>query len=203
MRILLVRPPTARLTIGPEHLMLTEPLELEYLAAALEGHEVRLLDLQLERGLRRALRSFRPEIVATTCYITGVNEALKICRQARRQVPGVLTVVGGVHAAVVPEDLSDPGVSAIALTDGISLLPEIVDAVEQGRPLQSIPGLALPLGPGEVRRTEARPYLPDVTSLPRPRRDLTAHLAHRYRVMHFQPIAHLRDLVEDPAGHTG
>ena len=45
MRILLVRPAVPRHTIGLKHIMICEPLELEYVAAGLEGHEVQVMDL--------------------------------------------------------------------------------------------------------------------------------------------------------------
>jgi hypothetical protein len=38
MRILLVRVPIPRHTMGLKHIMICEPLELEYVAAGLTGH---------------------------------------------------------------------------------------------------------------------------------------------------------------------
>ena len=52
MKILLVRPAVPRHTIGLKHIMICEPLELEYVAAGLRGHEVQVLDLIVEQGLR-------------------------------------------------------------------------------------------------------------------------------------------------------
>ena len=189
MRVLLVRPPVPDLTIGLKHVMCCEPLELEYAAAGLGGHEVRILDLLLERGLDRTLETFRPDVVATSAYVTGVHEAVKICRTAKRRDPRCATVVGGVHAAVAPEDFADPAVDAIALGDGTTQLREIVDAIGEGRPLAALPGLALP-APGGVARTASRPYMPvHPDALPLPRRDLVAHLRHRFYYVFHQPLA--------------
>src|SRR5215471_4880920 len=102
MRILLVRPPVPRQTIGLKHIMICEPLELEYVAAGLDGHTVQIMDLILERGFESRLRRFRPDVFGTSSYITGVNEVLKLCRAAKRWNPNVRTVVGGVHASQVP-----------------------------------------------------------------------------------------------------
>jgi hopanoid C-3 methylase len=63
MKILLVRPPVPRHTIGLKHIMICEPLELEYVAAGLAGHEVQVLDLIIEKGLRQRLSAFKPDIV--------------------------------------------------------------------------------------------------------------------------------------------
>src|SRR3712207_5515347 len=108
MRILLVRPPVPRHTIGLKHIMICEPLELEYVAAGLNGHTLQIMDLILERNFEKRLRQFRPDIVGTSSYITGVNEVIKLCRAAKRWNPNVRTVVGGVHASQAAEDFSDP-----------------------------------------------------------------------------------------------
>ncbi len=82
MRILFVRPPVPPHTIGLKHIMICEPLELEYAAAGLPvHHEVQIMDLIIEKGFEKRLKQFQPDIVATSCYITGVNEVIKICRQ--------------------------------------------------------------------------------------------------------------------------
>lgn len=188
MRVLLVRPPVPRETIGLKNVMCCEPLELEYVAAGLDGHQVRILDLQLERGLERTLDAFAPDCVATSAYVTGVNEVRRLCRTVKRRRPGCLTVVGGVHAAVAPEDFADPAVDCVALCDGTTQLPEILAAAAAGRPLAGVPGLALPRGAG-VARTAPRPYLADPDALPLPRRDLVAHLRHRYYYVFHQPLA--------------
>ncbi len=189
MRILLVRPPVPRLTIGLKHVMCCEPLELEYVAAGLAGHEVRILDLLLEDGLGRTLRDFQPDLVGTSAYVTGVHEAVGVCRAARAALPSCVTVVGGVHAALAPEDFADPAVDCVALGDGTTLLPELVAALAAGRPLEAVPGLAL-LRDGAIHRTAPRPYLPvHPDALPLPRRDLVRHLRHRYYYVFHQPLA--------------
>lgn len=189
MRILLVRPPVPRATMGLKHIMVCEPLELEYVAAGLEGHEVEIVDLILERGLGRRLRRFRPDVVGTGAYIAGVNEAIKVCRAVKRWNPRCFTVVGGVHAALVPEDFSDAAVDCIVRCDGTSAMPELIEALESGRPLREVRGLALPRPDGSVESTGSRPYMPDPDSLPLPRRDLVARLGHRYHYLFHRPVA--------------
>ena len=191
MRIMLVRPPVPRHTIGLKHIMICEPLELEYVAAGLDGHEIEIVDLILERGLERRLRRFRPEVVGTSCYITGVNEVIKICRAAKRWNPRCHTVVGGVHASRVPEDFLDPSVDCVVLGDGTTTMPEVVEALAKGRALSSVPGLALP-GGASVERTAPRAYMADPDSIPQPRRDLVAHLRDRYYYLWNRPVATLK-----------
>lgn len=191
MRVLLVRPPVPRHTIGLKHIMICEPLELEYVAAGLDGHEVQIMDLILERGLDRRLRQFRPDVVGTSSYITGVNEAIKICRTAKLWNRDVRTVVGGIQAACAPEDFSDPSIDCIVLGDGATVMPEVLQAFEFGKQLEEVPGLVLPRG-DELHRTPPREYMPHPDSLPFPRRDLVGHLSHKYYYVDHQPLALLK-----------
>lgn len=194
MRVLLVRPPVPHHTIGLKNIMICEPLELEYVAAGLAGHEVQIFDGILERDLPRRLREFRPDVVGTSSYISGVNEAKKVCRAAKRHDASCRTVVGGVHASQVPEDFADPAVDCIVLGDGTSAIAEVVQALGGGDPsaLDGIPGLAIPEGEGRVRRTAPRAYMTRPDDLPFPRRDLVKHLAHRYYYLFHQPVATLK-----------
>ena len=193
MRVLLVRPPVPPHTMGLKHVMICEPLELEYVAAGIPaGHEDEFFDMIVEKDLPRRLRRFRPDVIATSCYITGVNEAIKVCRTARLWNPKIRTIVGGVHASRVPEDFSDRGVDCIVMGDGTTLIAELLAAFESGRPLEEIAGLALPDGEGRVRMTPERRYMPQPDSLPFPRRDLVKHLAHRYYYLFHQPVATMK-----------
>jgi radical SAM superfamily enzyme YgiQ (UPF0313 family) len=191
MRILLARPPVPRHTIGLKHIMVCEPLELEYVAAGLDGHTVEIIDLILERGFESRLRQFRPDVFGTSSYISGVNEAIRLCRTVKRFNPNIVTVVGGVHASQAPEDFADSSVDCIVRGDGTTVMPDIVQALERNRPLEEVPGLVLPRG-GRLYSTPGRAYMPHPDSLPLPRRDLVAHLRHRYYYLFHQPVATLK-----------
>jgi radical SAM superfamily enzyme YgiQ (UPF0313 family) len=192
VKILLIRPPVPRHTMGLKHVMICEPLELEYVAAGLDGHEIEIFDAIVEHGLEKRLKNFRPDVIGTSCYITGVNEVKKLCRLARRLNPSVRTVVGGVHAAQVPEDFDDPAIDVIVLGDGTTLMPELVRAFETGADLRALAGLAFPAGNGTVERTEQKAYMPRADTLPLPRRDLVRHLAHKYFYLTHHPVATMK-----------
>jgi len=178
--------------MGLKHIMICEPLELEYVAAGLDGHDVRILDLLLERDFAGVVRRFRPHIIGSSCYITGVNEVHKLFRHAKAIDPQVLTVVGGVQASRVPESFIDPCTDVIVRGDGTTVMREIVEAVAQHTPLQDIPGLCLPLPDGTLVDTGERVYMPAADTLPLPRRDLVAHLRHRYYYLMHRPVATIK-----------
>lgn len=192
MKILLVRPPVPKHTIGLKHVMICEPLELEYVAAGLDGHDLQIMDMILEKGLEKRLRKFQPDILCTSCYISGVNEVIKICRKAKIWNKNIKTVVGGVHASRCAEDFSDPSIDCIVLGDGTSIISTIVDAFVENTSLLHIPGLALPIAKNRVLKTEGKAYMPKADTLPFPRRDLVAHLQHRYYYIFHRPVATMK-----------
>ena len=103
MNVLLLRPRPHRETIGLQNVMICEPLELEYLAAALleAGHRVEIVDLILDRRpLERITAQFQPRLVGITGYVAHVNVVKALAARVKALVPGVWVAVGGVHAGV-------------------------------------------------------------------------------------------------------
>lgn len=192
MKILLVRPAVPRHTIGLKHIMICEPLELEYVAAGLEGHEVRVLDLILERGLRRRLERFRPDIVGTSSYIAGVNEVIKVCREVKAWSRDCVTVVGGVQAAQVAEDFSDNAVDVIVKGDGTTTMAAVVKALAEGDDLRAVPGIAIPRSRQALFHSPVASYMPKPDDLPLPDRSVVSHLKHRYYYLMHRPVATMK-----------
>ena len=75
MNILLVRPQPPKETIGLQHVMICEPLELEYLAGNLpQDFNVEILDMILEKkSLEFFVNKFQPDMVGITGYITHIG----------------------------------------------------------------------------------------------------------------------------------
>lgn len=188
MKILLVRPPVPRFTIGLKHIMICEPLELEYVAAGLEGHDVKILDLIIEKGFIRKLKKFNPDVIGTSSYITGVNEVIKLCRIVKNWKPECLTVVGGVHASILPDDYADQSIDLVVTGDGITKMRQIVNNFSEGYSFENISGLGIIKGKNKFQMTAHSEYMIDPDELPLPRRDLTSHLRHRYYYLFHQPV---------------
>ncbi len=188
MKVLLVRPYPPEYTIGLKNLMVCEPLELEYVAAALVGHEVEIFDMILDKDLAGKIRSFSPDIVGTSSYVTGVNVVKEICRIAKSCKPDVVTVVGGVHATIVPDDFSSPFVDVIVRGDGVSQVRKVVQALESGSTLTDIPNLAFGNNGGFT--TSCRePFAVDADDYPMPRRDLVERFSGQYYYLSHKPVA--------------
>jgi hopanoid C-3 methylase HpnR len=96
-----------------------EPLGIELVAAAARGagHDVRLLDLQVEPPRRyiRLLREWQPEAIALSCnYLANVPEVIELARTAAALAPGAFVFVGGHSASFVARDLLEHSGGAIA-----------------------------------------------------------------------------------------
>lgn len=122
-RILLLRPMPDPETIGLQHVMICEPLELEYLASNLgaDGHIIQVTDMILERKpVEDFLEEFQPDVVLMSGYITHVH-VLKLTAARIKAWRGTcLVAVGGVHAEVVPEDFSDPVFNRVFSSDAVN-----------------------------------------------------------------------------------
>ena len=177
MRILLVKPKSRlRTIIALEGFQILEPLELGYLAAAVPaGHEVRVLDLRLERfaerAFLRALARFRPDLVGFTAYSHEGSIVKRFARAVRAVLPQARIVIGGHHATVAPDDLAVDAVDAVVRGEGCAPFRAIVEALAAGRDLTGIPQV-LVRGADFSAADEAWPQFPNPSTLPIPRRDL-------------------------------
>lgn len=184
MKVLLVAPDESRESFGPKGMFLVEPLALEYVGAKVsENHDVRLLDLRAESeaGLQETLESFQPDVIGCTAYTTEVYQTREIFARAKKILPEVLTVVGGVHATVMPQDFFQEDVDVVALGDGCHTFKEICDCHESKKSFQDIENIYYRKnGPdGEMVLTRRQEH-PPLDCLPFPNRSLTSHVRGEY-----------------------
>jgi len=191
MKILLIEPAKAPTTIGGEDVFLYEPLALEYVAAgAAQDHDVRILDLRLEKALPDVLTDFRPDVVGITSYTVHVNVVRRLFEQIKKWNPQVLTVVGGHHATVVPEDFVSPFIDLIVIGEGVLAFKEIIARFERGERFDDIPGIAFATGDSLVR-TDPQAVV-DLDAFPFPDRRLTAEYRKHYYSEWMKPLASIR-----------
>ena len=191
MKILLVQPAKARLTVGGEDIHLYEPLALEYLAAGVAAnHDVRILDMRLETDLARVLAEWTPDVVGITAYTVHANTVRRLFDRVKAWNPRTLTVVGGHHATVAPRDFLSPAIDLIVRGEGVAAFREIVERHERGATSEGIPGVGFARDGGLVM-AEYSPAV-DLDAIPHPRRDLTAQHRSRYFSEWMRPLASMR-----------
>jgi radical SAM superfamily enzyme YgiQ (UPF0313 family) len=133
-----------------------------------EGFRVRIIDQHMdpdwESTLAAALRE-RPLCVGITS-MTGTQLRWALRAAALVKAHGSTPVVwGGVHGTLFPrETIAHPHIDVIVKREGELIFRDLVRALADGRPLDSVPGLVFKTG-GTVRETEDPPFL-DLDPLP-------------------------------------
>lgn len=191
MKILLIEPAKAPVTLAGEDVFLFEPLALEYVGAAVAAdHDVRILDQRLDKNVRGTLEEFRPDVVGVTAYTVHVNQVRRLCEEIKGWNPEILTVVGGHHATVVSTDFLSPHIDLVVSGEGVFAFREIVERFERGDRFEGIPGVAVSNG-DELVATERLP-LQDLDAFPFPERSLTAPYRKEYYSEYMKPLASIR-----------
>lgn len=180
VKFLLVRPPMALTLARRFHAFLhLEPLDLEFVAAGIPPHhEVRILDLTLAGkpfdAFAACLRSYTPDCVGFGGYSNQAAHVKRLAAMTKQANPHCLTLVGGIHATIVPSDYRLPGVMDLVIRgEGATAVCALVTTLEQGQPPPE-DGRFLPTdSPAfDARAALPPPALPEYDQLPWPRRDL-------------------------------
>ena len=97
MKILLVKPDISEFSVGFTSLARTPPLELLTVAASVADHELRILDMRLEKdsAFEEELSKFNPGLIGLTAYTAESEAAKMLARRAKRVLPDVPIVWGG------------------------------------------------------------------------------------------------------------
>ena len=153
MRLLAIHPGPLMYT---KVLLRLEPLGLELVAAAAlrDGHDVALIDLQVERreDLFRRLAAFRPDVVAFSCnYLANVPEIVDLAREIKRRRPAIYIVVGGHSASFIADELldhADGDIDCVLKGEGEAGMPMLLAAIEAGDDPGSVAGAVTADGEG-------------------------------------------------------
>jgi hopanoid C-3 methylase len=153
MRVLCVHP--GPLTYSQIFLRL-EPIGLELVAAAARqtGHAVRLIDLQVDdqRAYFRLLERWRPDVVAFGCnYLANVPAIVDLAKATKVLFPGVFVCIGGHSASFTAEAIIDHSAGAVDCVlkgEGEATMPRLLQALEAGVAITSVPGAVTPEGAG-------------------------------------------------------
>ena len=171
VEVLLISPPFKGL--------LREPMGLYYLAGVLNsnGISTALMDFNIElptrSGFRRYLQDLKPRIVGVTTYTFNFSVAQKIIEEIKKTEPGTVTVMGGVHASALPEEIlkDTPALDFIVVGEGEFTFLELCRKILDGETVEDVRGLALRRD-RKVVINPPRELIRDLDSLPLPNREL-------------------------------
>ncbi|WP_245330874.1 B12-binding domain-containing radical SAM protein [Acetoanaerobium pronyense] len=133
LKILLVRPMPPKETIGLKHIMICEPLELEYLVANIDkACDVQILDMIIEKkSLKHFIEKYNPDIVGLTGYITHVKVIKDYAKEIKEINKDIKVIAGGVHAEVVPSDFVSKHIDYIIESDPVATFNRIIDVAKE------------------------------------------------------------------------
>lgn len=172
LRILLLRPRPPKETIGLQHVMICEPLELEYLVGNIDKTKasVKIIDMILEKKpIEFFINKYKPHIVGMTAYITHVGAVKEMARKIKCLSNKTITVVGGVHAEVVPEDFASKYIDCIICSNPVETFIKIIDRVRAGGDTKEIEGTYV-RGKKHIRTSSYNILPPDRSSVKRYRK---------------------------------
>lgn len=149
------------------------PLNFVYLAGAVRqaGFDAEIYDaLNLSHGYPEIEIRFRESganYVAATAITASVNDAIKTLALAKKLNPDVVTLLGGVHASFMFQEVlsGSHAVDYVVIGEGEDSLPELLSVLEAGGDPATVAGVAFRRG-AEVVCTPRRPLLTSLDNLP-------------------------------------
>jgi radical SAM superfamily enzyme YgiQ (UPF0313 family) len=110
----------------------------------------------LDRLVRLLLEKHQPDIVGVTVITSEFGFCIEICRTVKQFNPGILTVAGGLHATLCPQDFTDPSFDIVIPGQCPHIFQEVVRMKENGGSYTSIPGILINSAAG-LHRTAGKP----------------------------------------------
>lgn len=100
------------------------------------GHDVKLLHListEVEKDkIKRAITVYNPDIVAYSCTTNQFPMVKDIANYVKSEFPYLITICGGVHAILAPEEvIAVDGIDVVCTGEGEYTLLELADKFEE------------------------------------------------------------------------
>lgn len=168
MKVALINPPRSPFNGILEHAseearkfihkkLIGPPLGLLTLAANLQDHDVELLEMKGEYDLipesppprqmvLEFLRKCKPDVVGVTFIASEFDLGMEIFKTVKEYDPRILTVAGGLHATLCPDDFNSPKVDVVCLGPGAVSFRRIVEHWEQGKGFEDIESIRIRVG---------------------------------------------------------
>ncbi|MBI5797812.1 cobalamin B12-binding domain-containing protein [Candidatus Woesearchaeota archaeon] len=153
------------------------PIGVALLATLLDGvgHEVRILDMQIDQLTEHELidyvKEYNPSFVCLAMLDATATLVHKIFHVLKSSLPSLITVAGGVHASMYPKKVLEENkdIDYIAVGEAEYTLRDLVHALEEKEDLKNVKGLYLREN-SEIISTGYRPVVQDLDEFPIPLR---------------------------------
>lgn len=141
------------------------------------GHEVSLIHIvdsnYAKKDFLRDIARTSPDIIGFSSTTITFSFVKKILRWIGEEGIDTPTICGGVHAIIASDDaIAVPGLDMVCIGEGEETLLELADRMERGDGSRDMPGLWYKREDGTVVKSDPRPLIENLDSLPDPDRDL-------------------------------
>lgn len=149
------------------------------------GYRVHVVDAKQQgtsvEDVSRQIAALHPAYLGLSATTISVTNAGRIAALVKQLVPGIVTILGGAHVSAIPERTlaAFPSVDFGIVGEGEVSLFDLLARIEQGAPVNDVPGLAYRCG-GRVHANCRAPYIDDLDALPLPAWDLLPDFPHRF-----------------------
>lgn len=144
--------PTVSIALPPGRMVSKRPpLGPMSIAAMLEKHgiSVNIIDLkttedekELLTQIIAAIRANPPRYLGLSCMTPDVAEVKEIAREIKRSHPSIVTVIGGIHATLEPEDFArEDYIDYVCVGHGELTMLELTQVLDQGGDSAKVNGL--------------------------------------------------------------
>jgi len=165
------------------------PLNLAYLAAVAEkeGHEVRIIDGQVEdMSLRKMIEhtvAFNPDIIgitATTPFYHIATDLTRGLKEANSKIP---IVIGGPHITLVKDEAFSPFFDYAFIGESEKSWPMFLERYQNDEDISSVKGILF-RDNGQVKFTGAADPIDDMDFIPLPARHLLKMDKYKIGTLH-------------------
>jgi hopanoid C-3 methylase HpnR len=168
-----------------------EPLGLELIAEAVrrEGHQVYIIDLQVEthKHYFQILNRWQPDVVAFSCnYLANAPEIIDLAKATKEKLPNSFIFVGGHSVSFIAREVlehAEGAIDCILKGEGEASVGKLMKAVEcSPSSLTKVPGVVT------LHEQGLPPIFVDSLDTLRPARDLLRH-QRKYFIGTLDPCA--------------
>lgn len=129
-------------------------------------------DFFVWKEFKKSLNDFNPDLVGITARTPMLSSALEINRLVKEWNKDCLTVWGGAHPTVLPDEIiAMPGVDFLVYGEGELSLADLAKTIEEKKDFSKVRGIYYKTADGKIVKNPAREYISDLDKLPFPARD--------------------------------
>lgn len=124
----------------------------------------------------------KPRYIGITASTQSIFSAAEIAALLKKREPGLITIIGGPHLSALPIETMErfPQFDIGIAGEGELTIIDFLNAHQNGRNIEDVSGVIYRKA-GQLYRTQKRPFIRELDTLPLPAWDLLPNLSRHYR----------------------